>query len=63
MLFRSAMGNTLSLLTDFSKDIGMNVTDSVKALGFFEAGSIKVDHNLLQKAEMAGQNLFDRLQG
>ena len=57
----SALGNTLSLLTDFSKDIGMEVTDSVKALGFFEAGSIKADHNLLQKAELAGQNLFDRL--
>lgn len=57
------MGNTLSLLTDFSKDIGMDVTDSVKALGFFEAGSIKVDYNLLQKAETIGQNLFDHLKG
>lgn len=55
------MGTTLSLLTDFSKDIGLNITDSVKALGFFEAGSIKADHKLLQKAETAGQNLFDRL--
>ena len=60
-LEESALGNSLSLLTDFSKDIGMDVTDSVKALGFFEAGSIKVDHNLLQKAETTGQNLFDRL--
>jgi len=59
----SAMGNTLSLLTDFSKDIGMDVTDSVKAFGFFEAGSIKADHNRLQKAETTGQNLFDRLKG
>jgi multimeric flavodoxin WrbA len=57
----SAMGNTLSLLTDFSKDIGIEVTASVKGLGFFGAGSIKANHNLLQKAEMAGQNLFDRL--
>jgi multimeric flavodoxin WrbA len=57
----SAMGNTLSLLTDFSKDIGMDVTDSVKALGFFEAGSIRVDHKLLQKAETVGQSLFNRL--
>ena len=59
----SAMGNTLSLLTDFSKDIGMDVAASVKGLGFFEAGSIKNDHNLLQTAEKAGQNLFDRLNG
>ncbi len=57
----SAMGNTLSLLTDFSKDIGMDVVGSVKGLGFFEAGSIKNDHNLLQKAEMMGRNLFDHL--
>ncbi len=57
----SAMGNTLSLLTDFSKDIGMDVIASVKALGFFEAGSIKADHALLEKAETTGQKLFDRL--
>ena len=60
-LEESALGNSLSLLTDFSKDIGMDVTDSVKALGFFEAGSINADHNLLQKAETAGKKLFDRL--
>ena len=57
----SAMGNTLSLLTDFSKDIGMDFVSSIKGLGFFEAGSIKNDHNLLQKAEMVGRNLFDHL--
>ncbi len=57
----SMMGNTLSLLTDFSKDIGLDVVESVKALGFFEAGSIKADHELLHKAEQAGQNLFDHL--
>ena len=58
----AAMGNTLSLLTDFSNDIGLDVIDSVKGLGFFEAGSIKSDHKLLQRAEMAGQNLVDYLQ-
>lgn len=57
----SAMGNTLSLLTDFSKDIGFNVVASIKALGFFEAGSIKLDHHLLQTAEKVGQKLFDHL--
>jgi multimeric flavodoxin WrbA len=57
----SAMGNTLSLLTDFSKDVGIDVIDSFSGLGFFEAESIKTDHNLLQKAEIAGQKLFDRL--
>jgi len=57
----SAMGNTLSLLSDFSKDIGLDVIASVKGLGFFEAGSIEADHSLLQKAETVGQNLFDHL--
>ena len=57
----SAMGNTLSLLTDFSNDIGIDVISSVKGLGFFEAGSIKSDHNLLQEAKTAGQDLLDRL--
>ena len=57
----SAMGNTLSLLTDFSNDIGIDVITSVKGLGFFEAGSIKSDHNLLQEAKTAGKDLLDRL--
>lgn len=56
------MGNTLSLLTDFSKDIGLDVIETVKGLGFFEAGSIKADHSLLQQAEMTGQNLLDILE-
>ena len=59
----SAMGNTLSLLTDFSKDIGLDVIETVKGLGFFEAGSIKEDHNFLQKAELTGQKLFDLIKG
>ncbi len=59
----SMMGNTLSLLTNFSKDIGLEVVGSVKGLGFFEAGSIKADHNLLHKAELTGQKLFGRING
>ena len=62
-LEESMMGNTLSLLTDFSKDIGLDVIEAVKGLGFFEAGSIKADYDLLQKAEMTGQKLFDRIKG
>lgn len=58
----SAMGNTLSLLTDFSKDIGLDVVASVKGLGFFEAGSIKMDHCLMEKAEAVGQKLFDHIE-
>lgn len=58
----SAMGNTLSLLTDFSKDIGLDVVTSVKGLGFFEAGSINSGRELLQQAEAAGQNLLDYLE-
>jgi len=57
----SAMGNTLSLLTDFSNDLGIDVIASVKALGFFEAKSINADQDLLQKAATVGQNLFDHL--
>lgn len=59
----SAMGNTLSLLTDFSKDIGLDVIASVKGVGFFEAGSIKADDALMQKAGMMGQTLFHRIKG
>ena len=54
----SAMGNTLSLLTDFSRDIGLDVIASVRGLGLFEAGSIKADDKLLLNAEMAGQKLL-----
>jgi multimeric flavodoxin WrbA len=57
----SAMGNTLSLLTDFSNDIGIDVVASVAGMGFFEAGSIQADHNLLQEAKKAGQKLLDCL--
>lgn len=57
----SAMGNTLSLLTDFSSDIGLEVVASVKGMGFFEAGSIESDNTLLQEAQAAGQNLLDHL--
>jgi len=57
----SMMGNTLSLLTTFSKDIGLEVVESVTGLGFFAAGKIKDDHVLLQTAEIAGQKLYDRL--
>jgi multimeric flavodoxin WrbA len=57
----SAMGNTLTLLTDFSKDIGLDVIESLEGFGYFEAGSIKADHHFLQKAEMVGQELFARI--
>jgi hypothetical protein len=57
----SMMGNTLSLLTDFSRDIGLDVVDSVQALGFFSAGSIKDDPSVLRQAELAGQKLFQHL--
>lgn len=57
----SAMGNTLTLLTDFSNDIGLEVIESVKGLGYFEAGSIASDQNFLQEAELAGQRLLDKL--
>jgi len=51
------MGNTLALLTDFSRDIGLDVVDSVKAIGFFAAGSVRDDAEVLLQAEAAGQKL------
>ncbi len=57
----AAMGNTLSLLTDFSKDIGFEVVDSIAGLGFFAAGSINNDSDILSRAEAAGQSLLKHL--
>ena len=51
------MGNTLTLLTDFAKDIGLNVSASLKALGCFEAGSIRENIGILKEAERAGKSL------
>ncbi len=55
------MGNTLTLLTDFAKDIGLNVVDSVKALNCFEAGSIEKEKVALTAAESAGQRFLQQL--
>ena len=55
------MGNTLTLLTDFAKDIGLNVVDSVKALNCFEAGSIEKEKAALTAAEAAGQRFLHQL--
>ena len=55
------MGNTLSLLTDFSKDLGLDVVATLAGLECFEAGRIKDDHELLQSAEIAGQKLCAQL--
>mgnify|MGYP001822310149 FL=1 len=57
----ASMGNTLTLLTDFAKDIGLNVVDSVKALNCFEAGSIQKEKAALTEAEAAGQRLLHQL--
>lgn len=61
-LEEAMMGSTLALLNDFSRDIGLDVVDSVKALGFFEAGSILRDPSILQLADIAGQKLIHRLE-
>lgn len=53
----SMMENTLTLLTDFSKDIGLEVIGSIAGLGHFEAGNIKTDHRLIQKSRMVGKML------
>ena len=56
------MGNTSVLLTDFALDIGLEVVDAVKALGFFEAGRVKTAPLVLQRAEQAGEELVRRQQ-
>lgn len=55
------MGNTLTLLTDFAKDIGLEVAGSVKAMGFFEAGSIQSDQAILAEAEGIGRRLLEQM--
>ena len=55
------MGNTLSLLTDFARDIGLEVSSSIKALGCFEAGSILNNKTVLSQAEAAGHDLLNKL--
>ncbi len=57
----ASMGNTLTLLTDFAKDIGLNVVDSVKALNCFEARSIQKEKAALTDAEAAGQRFLQQL--
>jgi len=51
------MGTTLTLLSDFSKDIGLELLASVAALRCFEAGSIKQESAVLQQAALAGEKL------
>ncbi|MGD8353926.1 MAG: flavodoxin family protein [Pseudomonadota bacterium] len=57
----SMMGNTMTLLTDFAGDVGLDVVGSVKAMGFFEAGSIQGDRTLLENAEAVGNRLLKRI--
>lgn len=53
----SMMGNTLDLLSDFSRDVGLELVASVAALGCFEAGSLAKDDGVLDKAKLAGEKL------
>ena len=55
----SMMGNTLTLLEDFSRDIGLDWLESVKALGFFKAGTVAQAQNLLDQARKAGRNMAE----
>jgi hypothetical protein len=52
------MGNTSDLLSSFAADVGLELVASVKALGFFEAGSVKSDHATLASAREAGRKLL-----
>lgn len=54
------MGNTSDLLSSFAADIGFQVVENVKALGFFEAGSVKEDLATLESARQAGLKLLNR---
>jgi multimeric flavodoxin WrbA len=55
------MGNTLTLLTDFAGDIGLDVVASVKALNCFTAGSIEKQTGALSDAESAGNEVLQQL--
>jgi multimeric flavodoxin WrbA len=57
----SMMGSTLSLLNDFSRDLGFDVVASVKAIGHFDAGSVDGDPAVMDQAEKAGRILADSL--
>jgi len=56
------MGNTLTLLSDFSKDLDLKLLASIPALHCFEAGSIKTQSRTLQLAEQAGEKMLLHLQ-
>ena len=56
------MGNTLTLLTDFAQDIGLDVIASIKALNCYETGSIEKEERALSDAESAGFDLLQRLE-
>ena len=55
------MGNTLTLLSDFAKDIGLDLVAAVKALNCFEAGSIAKEKEALSEAESASQSLLRQI--
>lgn len=55
------MGNTSKLLTSFAEDIGLPVVAAVKALGFFEAGSVKDSPHYIDEAERAGAALREAI--
>lgn len=50
-------GNTLPLLSDFARDIGLDVVATVQAAGFFAAGSLRQDPAILDQARQAGAAL------
>ncbi|SDZ83335.1 NADPH-dependent FMN reductase [Desulfuromusa kysingii] len=58
----SMMGNTLTLLSDFSRDIGLQLIDSVAALHCFEAGRVRGETTVLEKAEQAGTMMLQALE-
>ena len=57
----SNMGNTLTLLSSFARDIGLELVDSIAALRCFEAGSIKHEKAVLQQAEQMGMKMLHSL--
>lgn len=57
------MGNTSDLLSSFAEDIGFELVERVKALGFFEAGSVNQDPTVLRQAREAGHKLLSGPKG
>lgn len=55
------MGDTLELLQKWARDLAFEVISPIAAVGFFEAGSVRNDRALLERARTAGTAIVERI--